>query len=974
MRTVKIRQRILTLFTGIGVALFTLPFIFFVPGHVHGKLFPNVDYVDWNHDVDQNRIDDRLEIKAPTDTVDAVVLFNRCLTPADAVFVEALATIDYIGQYVQGIWVSDVTVATLLGMLGNPHGDAYIFRIELAETGEFTLDVSCPAVKARQSGTYTPNTAWDQGFTGAGVVIAILDSGVDDGHPAFAGKLVGFYDAELDTPTNPDDALTGIWHGTHVAGCALGNDPNGAFVGVARDADLVDVKVGTWAPSAAAHARAIDWCMANRAALGIDVLNLSYSVGGADNGKNADCMLVDAAVDAGLVVCVAAGNSSGTGWMPTPAAADRAITVGALDDQGTVLRNDDTHAPFSNSGPRDNDNDDDTIDDEKPDVVAPGVTIRSALGISPGQNPPNLYQDLSGTSMASPHVAGVAAILLSAKPGLSPDDVKATLRKTSRDAAQNVNPAWAADWGKGEVDAFQATWSAVAADLYITSWVKDIYSDAGQQPPAGQLTNLRARVRNNGPNVANDVDVLFFTNRNNLGYGGWTQIGQTTVNVPSGGMAVATVPWTPLEGHQCIRARAVYSGDTDPSNNQGQENFDPVPSEFSVEAGTPFTGVQPYRLNINSLDLPVEEGWWATVYPEEWGLFDSLFIDTRDIFDIYFDITDDCCPRIIKVQIEHPPAAPPGQTGLLVLQGWVDTLMVGQQTLVSFVSGVVDRIWPEQGLTFVWYQDGEMMEAEWYYRYLVDDAESAGYESHFGKLDFRAKHPEHDGKGVQFNFFRPPGQNGWRQTIFSYTDGGTSDVYTVGDFPGEWYIPDVAALLGSACGDTIFTAVDLTLYGASNPDGFGEPGGSVGKSLSGLGVVIVDGQVEGLEGIYWASSEWTLDTTGRSIFKPIGGIGTLLNSADCPDDLQVVAEHIGGMLDDGTVCCVGTRGNVDGDADDNVNVADLTHLVSYLFDGGSPPPCWEEADVNGDDSVNVADVTFLVDYLFSGGPAPLSCP
>ncbi len=289
---------------------------------------------------------------------------------------------------------------------------------------------------------------------------------------------------------------------------------------------------------------------------------------------------------------------------------------------------------------------------------------------------------------------------------------------------------------------------------------------------------------------------------------------------------------------------------------------------------------------------------------------------------------------------------------------------------------VIDAIGPDHGLTFAWFQDAQMMEeVKWYYSYLPDGAESATVESHTGELDFRVKHPEHDGKRIYFIFFAPPGQNGWRQLILSLSSGGKSDVFTIGDYPGEWHIPDIAAILGSACGDTIFTAVDMNLYGASNPGGFGDLGASVGKNLSGLGVTIVDGQVEGLEGIYWATSEWTLDTTGgRSIFKPIGGVGTLLNSADCPDDLEVVAEHVGGIQDDGTVCCTGARGNVDGDAGENVNVADLTYLVNYLFAGGSPPPCWEEADLNSDGSVNVADLTYLVDYLFVGGPAPLPCP
>jgi len=75
-------------------------------------------------------------------------------------------------------------------------------------------------------------------------------------------------------------------------------------------------------------------------------------------------------------------------------------------------------------------------------------------------------------------------------------------------------------------------------------------------------------------------------------------------------------------------------------------------------------------------------------------------------------------------------------------------------------------------------------------------------------------------------------------------------------------------------------------------------------------------------------------------------------------------------------CCVGIRGNVDGDPGNQVNVADLTYLVDYLFRGGPPPPCTEEGNVDGDpgEQINVADLTYLVDYLFRGGPLPVTCP
>lgn len=73
-------------------------------------------------------------------------------------------------------------------------------------------------------------------------------------------------------------------------------------------------------------------------------------------------------------------------------------------------------------------------------------------------------------------------------------------------------------------------------------------------------------------------------------------------------------------------------------------------------------------------------------------------------------------------------------------------------------------------------------------------------------------------------------------------------------------------------------------------------------------------------------------------------------------------------------CCVGTRGNVDYSAEDAVDIADLVYLVDYMFNGGSTPPCYEEANIDGAGSIDIADLVYLVDYMFTGGPAPGDCP
>jgi len=77
----------------------------------------------------------------------------------------------------------------------------------------------------------------------------------------------------------------------------------------------------------------------------------------------------------------------------------------------------------------------------------------------------------------------------------------------------------------------------------------------------------------------------------------------------------------------------------------------------------------------------------------------------------------------------------------------------------------------------------------------------------------------------------------------------------------------------------------------------------------------------------------------------------------------------------GGTCCMGTiRGNVDYDLGDAIDISDLVYLVDYMFTGGPPPPCFEEADMNGDLSLDISDLVWLVDYMFTGGPPPVACP
>lgn len=384
-------------------------------------------------------------------------------------------------------------------------------RVETIPIFYAVNDNATRVLRARESATHFPSVWKDLGFTGRGVVVAIMDTGVNDeangsypGHESLRGKWVGggnFFSGQpaLNTPLesseNPrhtfDPELT--YHGTHVAGTAIGsggpqglrgNNTPGTFAGVAPDARLVDLKVLSDAGLGFGAADGIDWAIHHRfdtwgltgedaSYQGIDVL--SMSLGGTDNsdGTDASSAAVNAAHRAGMVVCVATGNDGKTNWMASPSAADFALSVGAFTDNNTLDRGDDFVSSYSNEGPRLADGDETRYDEMKPSVLGDGTGILSALG-DPTTNG-DRYHHINGTSMATPTVAGVCALILSANPGLSPDQVRQVIQNTSDHRTdRGKQPASASDpfrldpnyhpsWGWGEVDAYAAVKEALNA-------------------------------------------------------------------------------------------------------------------------------------------------------------------------------------------------------------------------------------------------------------------------------------------------------------------------------------------------------------------------------------------------------------------------------------------------------------------------------------------------------------------------------
>jgi serine protease AprX len=297
------------------------------------------------------------------------------------------------------------------------------------------------------------------GYTGAGIGVAVIDSGIATWHDDLTSRSGGAYPYGNQRVSAFVDFVNGITtpydddgHGSHVAGIIAGNgyDSNTKNAGIAPDANLVVLKVldGQGNGTISNVIQALDWVLTNRAQYNIRVVNLS--VGAAIHESFWTDPLTLAAkrlVDAGVVVVAAAGNlgndSQGQpqyGGVGAPANAPWVLTVGASSTNGTTTRDDDTMASFSSRGP--------TYLDwaAKPDLVAPGVgtvslaTAGSALyyakpsALLPGSAPTFAmpYLSLSGTSMAAPVVSGTVAAMLQANPGLTPNAVKAILQYTAQ--------------------------------------------------------------------------------------------------------------------------------------------------------------------------------------------------------------------------------------------------------------------------------------------------------------------------------------------------------------------------------------------------------------------------------------------------------------------------------------------------------------------------------------------------------------
>ncbi|WP_051723463.1 S8 family serine peptidase [Streptomyces albus] len=290
--------------------------------------------------------------------------------------------------------------------------------------------------------------AWEAGLEGEGVTIAVLDSGIDTTHPDLAGPKVA---AAKNFSASPD-TTDRYGHGTHVASIAAGTGAasGGAYRGVAPAARLLNAKVigddnsGRESDVIAGMEWAVD--------RGADVVNLSVGAGDAPGVGPMEEAVNRLSAGSGPLFVAAAGNAGPRpGSISSPGSAEAALTVGAVDREDRL-------AGFSSVGPRTGDG------GLKPDLTAPGTGIGAALAegsVLAGEAGPvaDGYGSLSGTSMATPHAAGAAALLAERHPDWNGERIKAAL--TGSAAAGESRSVF--EKGSGRMDAGRATGQTLVA-------------------------------------------------------------------------------------------------------------------------------------------------------------------------------------------------------------------------------------------------------------------------------------------------------------------------------------------------------------------------------------------------------------------------------------------------------------------------------------------------------------------------------
>ncbi|MGK5671891.1 S8 family serine peptidase [Micromonospora sp. URMC 106] len=426
------------------------------------------------------------------------------------------------------------------------------------------LDGRVKALDDVSNGQIGAPTAWQAGYTGKGVKVAIIDTGIDDTHPDLAGTVVSernFIPAGRPGGGTPDDAKDGHGHGTHVASIVTGSGAasDGRYRGVAAGVDLAIAKAlddnggGTDSEIIAA----MEWAAGPQDAA---IVSMSLGGGATDGTDPLSLAVNDLTAEHGTLFVIAAGNDGpGAGTVAAPGAADAALTVGAVDANDQL-------ASFSSRGPR--------LGDFaiKPEITAPGVNTVAAraAGTTMGTPLNDRYTAASGTSMATPHVAAAAAILAQQHPDWTNSQLKTALVGSAASVSGTVY-----EHGAGRLDVGRAVTQPITVDTPKVSGRFD-------HPYTGQTLTRTITYHNSGSSpVELDLDLSMTGENGSPAPSGFATLDRDRITVPASGSASVTLTMEPTAG-----AAGVFTGRLRAGNAAGNQVVVPLSARLGAKMAT----------------------------------------------------------------------------------------------------------------------------------------------------------------------------------------------------------------------------------------------------------------------------------------------------------------------------------------------------------------------------------------------------
>ncbi|MFI6061964.1 S8 family serine peptidase [Streptomyces sp. NPDC051286] len=387
-----------------------------------------------------------------------------------------------------------------------------IKKLWLDKPVRVALDQSVPQIGAPE--------AWAAGYDGTGTKVAILDTGIDPNHPDVAGRV-----KKAQNFTDDPDAVDHHGHGTHVASTIAGSGAasGGRLKGVAPGADLYIGKVLNTAGSGSESMviAGMEWA----AAQGADVISMSLgSAAGSDGTDPISQAVNQLTASSGSLFVIAAGNTGpGKGTVGSPGAAEDALTVGAVNKQDQL-------ANFSSRGPLK-----ETFA-VKPEITAPGVGIVAAraAGTTMGTPVDANYTSASGTSMATPHVSGAAAILAQRHPDWTADRLKQVLVSTAKQGSYTAYQG-----GNGRVDVPKA----IGAEVYSSPAVISMGKKSAESAPVTKTVNYV-----NTSATDTTLSLSLFSVGETAPPDGMFTLSANSVTVPANSTASVTVTYHPELG------------------------------------------------------------------------------------------------------------------------------------------------------------------------------------------------------------------------------------------------------------------------------------------------------------------------------------------------------------------------------------------------------------------------------------------